>query len=103
MAAATVSPVETSTALVHHDSPDTSPIGIIPIVVPPVDIIDDHLAVSVSPPILPMTMAHSLHHEDSRSMPFDHDHAPVCRTVAGVLISHANAPGDGTMSNHDFA
>jgi hypothetical protein len=50
-----------------------------------------------------MTMAHSLHHEDSRSMPFDHDHAPVCRTVAGVLISHANAPGDGTMSNHDFA
>ena len=93
--------VEPAIALVHHDfvTPLMAPAGLI--VVPAVDVVDNHLPIPMSFPVLPVAVPEALDSHHSRGMALD-NHSPNRGTIARVSSVYRYSSGNRTAANHNL-
>jgi hypothetical protein len=94
--------IEPAIALVndHFMSPRVIPAG--SVVVAAIDVVDDHLSVSVASPMLPVAVTKPLDPHHSWSVTLYH-HSACWTTVAGIPIVHYHAAGNRAAANHHFS
>lgn len=92
--------IETSAALIDHDFMTMlmAPAGLV--VVPAVDVVDNHRSISMTFPVLPVALAEPLDSHQPGCMSLHNDLANRA-AVAGVPIIHPDASGNGAAANHD--
>ncbi len=72
-----------------------------PVVIPAIDVVDDHRSIAMSFPMLPVAVAEPLYSHHPGSMPLYNN--PAHRAaVAGITIIYHYPPGNRAAANHDF-
>jgi hypothetical protein len=71
------------------------------VVVPAVDVVDHHLAISLAIPVLPVAVSEAFDSHHSRSVTLD-NHSPHRRTVAGVSMVYRYSSGNRTAANRNL-
>jgi hypothetical protein len=80
-------------------TPLVTPVSLV--VIATVDVVDDHLTISMGFPMSPLAVTEVLHSHHSRGTTLD-DHSPHGRPVTGVSAVYRYSPGDRTAANHNL-